>query len=74
MDAVAQGRVPHALLLVGPQGVGKTSLAIELAMLLGDPDAGPDLMGQWQADTLVNFEKGCSSTDILICTSSEGLI
>ena len=51
MDAVAQGRVPHALLLVGPQGVGKTSLAIELAMLLGDPDAGPDLMGQWQADT-----------------------
>ena len=51
MDAVAQGRVPHALLLVGPQGVGKTSLAIELAMLLADPDAGPDLMGQWQADT-----------------------
>ena len=51
MDAVAQGRVPHALLLVGPQGVGKTSLAIELAMLLADPNAGPDLMGQWQADT-----------------------
>ena len=50
MDAVAQGRVPHALLFVGPQGVGKTSLAIELAMLLADPDAGPDLMGQWQAD------------------------
>ena len=50
MDAVAQGRVPHGLLLVGPQGVGKTSLAIELALLLADPDAGPDLMGQWQAD------------------------
>ena len=51
IDAVAQGKVPHALLFVGPQGVGKTSLATELAMLLADPDAGPDLMGQWQADS-----------------------
>ena len=51
MEAVEHGRVPHALLFVGPQGVGKTSLAIELAMLLADPDAGPDLMGHWQADT-----------------------
>lgn len=50
LDAIAQGRVPHGLLLVGPQGVGKTSLSIELAMLLADPNAGPDLMGRWQAD------------------------
>lgn len=50
LDAVAQGRVPHALLFVGPEGVGRTTLAIELALMLADPNAGPDLTGQWQAD------------------------
>ncbi len=57
VDAIEQGRFPHALLLVGPQGVGKTSLGIELALLLGDPQAGPDLMGQWQADVSGELRK-----------------
>ena len=50
MDAVAQGRVPHALLLVGPQE-WKDKFGYRTGHAPGDPDAGPDLMGQWQADT-----------------------
>jgi DNA polymerase III subunit delta' len=41
--ALDGGRVPHAMLLAGPEGVGKKSLAIALgrALLCAAPSAGP---------------------------------
>ena len=34
VDGMLRGRVPHAVLLVGPDGVGKTTLALDLAAAL----------------------------------------
>ena len=50
------GRLPHAMLLVGPAGVGKTVFAEELARLLLCESIAPDLTacGQCQACTWLN--------------------
>jgi DNA polymerase III subunit delta' len=42
VDSMILGRAPHAVLLVGPGSVGKTTLAMDLAagLLCNDPDPG----------------------------------
>src|ERR1043166_4827162 len=44
------GRMPHALLLSGPRGIGKATLAFRLARFVlaqgGEPAAGPSLFGE----------------------------
>jgi DNA polymerase-3 subunit delta' len=41
-DALDSGRMHHAWLLVGPEGVGKATLAYRMARILLAPDAGED--------------------------------
>src|SRR5690606_22413350 len=51
LDAWASGRLPHAWLITGPRGVGKSTLAFRFARFLlangpaGSMDAGPSLFG-----------------------------
>ena len=48
--ALGAGRMHHAWIFSGPQGVGKCTTAIELARILLDPQAAPDLAGNIVAD------------------------
>ena len=43
--ALRSGRVHHAWILSGPQGIGKCTVAREFARQLLDPSAGPDDLG-----------------------------
>ena len=50
LAAIANGRLPHAWLLLGPKGVGKATLAFRFARYLlahpeGPADEGPGLFG-----------------------------
>jgi DNA polymerase-3 subunit delta' len=46
LEAHGQGRLPHALILSGPRGIGKATLAFRLArFLLAQGRGGPDLFG-----------------------------
>ena len=46
LEAHGQGRLPHALVLGGPRGIGKATLAFRLArFLLAQGRGGPDLFG-----------------------------
>jgi DNA polymerase-3 subunit delta' len=49
-EALASGRLHHAWIFSGPRGVGKFTTAKEFAKILLDPDAGPNLTGEIQAD------------------------
>ena len=48
--ALRSERMHHAWIFSGPKGVGKLTCAVELARLLLDPDAGPDLSGRLSVD------------------------
>ena len=55
VGAMVRGHVPHAILLVGPRGVGKTTLATDLAagLLCTDPDPAARPCGECRACRLV---------------------
>ncbi|UCD75498.1 MAG: AAA family ATPase [Phycisphaerales bacterium] len=48
--ALDSGRVHHAWIFSGPRGVGKFTTALALAKILLDPDAGPNLAGEFESD------------------------
>lgn len=49
-DAMRSGRVHHAWVFHGPEGVGKFTTALALAATLLDPTTGPDLAGRHAPD------------------------
>lgn len=55
VQAMVRGHMPHALLLLGPRGVGKTTLATDIAagLLCTDPDPGARPCGGCRACRLV---------------------
>lgn len=48
--AIASGRVHHAWIFAGPEGVGKRTAAMAFAAALLDPTTGPDLAGRVNPD------------------------
>jgi DNA polymerase-3 subunit delta' len=57
LEAHGQGRLPHALILGGPRGIGKATLAFRLARyLLAQGTAGPDLFAAAPPSTLAVAE------------------
>lgn len=49
-DAMASGRLHHAWIFHGPEGVGKFTTALAWAALLLDPGTAKDLQGRYAAD------------------------
>ena len=68
LDALARGRLHHAWLLTGPEGVGKATFAFRAARrLLGaapDPDFG--LLGSRMSDPVVRQVSARSHPDLLV--------
>ena len=58
LAGMIRGRVPHAILLVGPTGVGKTTLALDLAagLLCGAPEPADRPCGACRACRLVRSD------------------
>ena len=55
LEAYAQGKLPHAIILGGPRGIGKATLAYRLArFLLAQRAGGPDLFGAPQSSLIVD--------------------
>ncbi|MDB5430275.1 MAG: holB [Caulobacter sp.] len=68
LDALARGRMHHAWLLVGPEGVGKASFAYRLARrLLGAaPDAHYGLLGSRPDDPVSRQVAARSHPDLMV--------
>ncbi|HWB21075.1 MAG TPA: hypothetical protein VG711_12290, partial [Phycisphaerales bacterium] len=49
-SALRAGRLHHAWIFSGPKGVGKFSIAVELAKILLDPSPATDLQGNLVTD------------------------
>ncbi|HEV2677995.1 MAG TPA: DNA polymerase III subunit delta' [Aliidongia sp.] len=62
LQAVASGRLPHAIILGGPRGIGKATLAFRFARWLlagaGADDAGPSLFGEVAVPTDLHVDPG----------------
>lgn len=68
LDALARGRLHHAWLLVGPEGVGKATLAYRMARrLLGArPDPSQGLLGAAPSDVVSRQVAARSHPDLMV--------
>lgn len=68
LDALARGRLHHAWLLVGPEGVGKATLAYRMARrLLGArPDPSRGLLGASPSDVVSRQVAARSHPDLMV--------
>lgn len=55
--AVASGRIHHAWIFQGPEGVGKFTTAVAIARVLLDPESAPDLTGRWRAPEVSEVQR-----------------
>jgi DNA polymerase-3 subunit delta' len=56
-SAMTTGRIHHAWIFSGPQGVGKFTTAVEFARLLLDPSTAPSLTGQLSVDPATRVQQ-----------------
>jgi len=72
-QALASGRLPHALLFTGPAGVGKASTALALAQTLNCQDRRPDLDACGHCRSCRLFAAGHHPDLIRISPEGEGV-
>ena len=63
--AIARGRVAHGYLLCGPRGVGKTTLALVLAMALNCENRSPDGEPCGVCESCQRIWSGAASLDVI---------
>lgn len=57
LDAINAGKIPHAMIFAGPQGIGKSTMAFRFikAMLAAKVDSGPSLFGTPEPSVLTTL-------------------
>ncbi len=57
LDSINSGKIPHAMIFSGPQGIGKSTMAFRFAkaMLAAKVDAGPSLFGTPEPSVLTSL-------------------